>query len=38
MTSRLTRLAGPRGRIGYAFSADDRYLYFIWLEDDATSS
>ena len=33
-TSRLTKLAGPRGQIGYVFSADDRYLYFIWLEDD----
>ena len=33
-TSRLTKLAGPRGHLGYVFSADDRYLYFIWLEDD----
>src|ERR1700752_1318418 len=33
-TSRLTKLAGPRGQIGYVFSADDRYLYFIWVEDD----
>jgi Tol biopolymer transport system component len=33
-TSRLTRLAGPRGNLGYYFSADERYLYFLWLEHD----
>jgi Tol biopolymer transport system component len=33
-TSRLTRLAGPRGRLGYTFAADDRYVYFTWYEDD----
>ena len=32
--SRLTRLEGQRGRLGYYFAADARYLYFIWCEDD----
>ena len=32
--SRLTRLEGRRGRLGYYFAADARYLYVIWCEDD----
>ncbi len=32
--SRLTRLEGRRGSLGYYFAADARYLYVIWLEDD----
>lgn len=33
-TSRLTKLDGRRGRLGYVFSADARYLYFTWYEDE----
>ncbi len=33
-TSRLTKLEGRRGRLGYNFSADPRYLYFTWYEDE----
>ena len=33
-TSQLTKLDGRRGRLGYVFSSDDRYLYFTWYEDD----
>jgi hypothetical protein len=32
--SRLTKLEGRRGNIGYDFAADDRYLYFNWREDE----
>jgi serine/threonine protein kinase/WD40 repeat protein len=32
--SRLTALQGRRGRLGYVFSADARYLYLTWYEDD----
>jgi hypothetical protein len=32
--SRLTQLEGMRGRLGYYFSADARYLYFTWYEDE----
>ena len=32
--SRLTRLEGVRGRLGSYFSADARYLYFTWNEDE----
>jgi Tol biopolymer transport system component len=32
--SRLTKLDDRRGRVGYMFAADGRYLYFIWKEDD----
>ena len=32
--SRLTRLEGRRGNLGYYFAADARYLYFTWYEDD----
>jgi hypothetical protein len=32
--SRLTRLEGRRGNIGYDFATDDRYLYFTWREDE----
>ena len=32
--SRLTKLEGQRGRLGYYFAADARYLYFTWYEDD----
>ena len=32
--SRLTRLEGRRGLLGYDFAADARYLYVIWREDD----
>jgi Tol biopolymer transport system component len=32
--SRLTKLAGRRGRLGYFFAADARYLYLTWYEDD----
>jgi Tol biopolymer transport system component len=32
--SRLTQLAGPRGQIGYTFAADERFVYFIWYEDE----
>jgi TolB protein len=32
--SRLTKLDDRRGRLGYMFAADGRYLYFIWKEDD----
>lgn len=30
---RLTSLGGRPGRLGTGFAADDRYLYFTWLED-----
>jgi Tol biopolymer transport system component len=33
--SRLTRLEGRRGRIGYYFAADARFLYLTWYEDDS---
>jgi Tol biopolymer transport system component len=33
-TSQLTKLDGPRGRLGWVFSADDRYLYFTWYDDE----
>ena len=33
-TSRLTQLEGRRGRLGYFFAADARYLYLTWYEDD----
>jgi len=33
--SRLTRLEGQRGRLGYYFAADARYLHFTWYEDDS---
>jgi Tol biopolymer transport system component len=33
-TSRLSRLEGRRGLLGYDFSADARYLYVVWREDD----
>ena len=32
--TRLTRLEGQRGRLGYDFAADARYLYFTWYEDE----
>jgi Tol biopolymer transport system component len=32
--SRLTQLEGRRGRLGYNFAVDDRYIYFTWNEDD----
>ena len=32
--SRLTKLEGQRGRLGYFFAADARYLYITWHEDD----
>lgn len=32
--SRLTKLEGVRGRLGAYFSADARYLYFTWNEDE----
>jgi Tol biopolymer transport system component len=32
--SRLTRLEGRRGLLGYSFAANARYLYFLWWEDD----
>lgn len=32
--SRLTKLEGRRGNIGYVVSTDSRYLYFTWREDD----
>jgi Tol biopolymer transport system component len=32
--SRLTRLEGRRGLLGYYFAADARYLYVVWREDD----
>jgi hypothetical protein len=32
--SRLTKLDDRRGRVGYVFSADGRYLYFTWREDE----
>lgn len=33
--SRLTKLEGQRGRLGYFFTADARYLYLTWYEDDS---
>ena len=30
---RLTSLGDRAGRLGGGFAADDRYLYFAWLED-----
>ena len=32
--SRLTKLEGRRGRLGYVYAADAHYLYFTWSEDD----
>jgi Tol biopolymer transport system component len=32
--SRLTKLEGRHGNIGYTLSSDSRYLYFTWREDD----
>jgi Tol biopolymer transport system component len=31
--SRVTRLDGRRGNLGYIFATDGRYLYFTWSED-----
>jgi Tol biopolymer transport system component len=31
--SRLTKLVGRRGSLGYVFATDGRYLYFTWSED-----
>jgi Tol biopolymer transport system component/predicted Ser/Thr protein kinase len=33
VVSRLTKLSGRRGFLGYSFATDDRYLYFTWRED-----
>jgi Tol biopolymer transport system component len=33
--SRLTALQGRRGRLGYFFAADARYLYVTWYEDES---
>ena len=33
-TSRLTRLSGQHGHLGYYLAADANYLYFTWYEDD----
>jgi Tol biopolymer transport system component len=33
-TSRLTKLEGRRGRLGYYFAADERNVYFTWLDDE----
>lgn len=33
--SRLTKLAGQRGRLGYYFAADASSLFFTWYEDDS---
>jgi Tol biopolymer transport system component len=33
-TTRLTRLEGRRGTLGYRYSFDDRYFYFTWLEHE----
>jgi len=33
-TTRLTRLEGRRGSIGYRYSFDDRYFYFTWFEHE----
>jgi len=32
--SRVTKLEGRRGDISDEFAVDDRYLYFVWREDD----
>jgi Tol biopolymer transport system component len=32
--SRLTKLDGTRGTLGYYFSASERYLYFLWWEPE----
>ena len=32
--SRLTKLEGRSGRLGYVFSANAQYLYFTWYEDE----
>jgi Tol biopolymer transport system component len=32
--SRLTKLEGRHGNIGYTLSSDSRYVYFTWREDD----
>jgi Tol biopolymer transport system component len=34
VVSRLTKLEGRRGNIDGEFSADGRYLYFLWREDE----
>lgn len=34
-TTKLTQLENRRGAIGYSFSADDRYLYFTWRENES---
>jgi hypothetical protein len=33
--SRLTRLDGPRGYLGYFFVADASHLYVTWVEADS---
>ncbi|HZL92648.1 MAG TPA: hypothetical protein VFB99_03350, partial [Vicinamibacterales bacterium] len=33
-TTRLTELMDRRGGLGYNFSADDRYFYLTWLENE----
>jgi Tol biopolymer transport system component len=33
--SRLTRLEGRRGSLGYYFASDAQYLYALWREDDS---
>jgi Tol biopolymer transport system component len=33
-TSRLTRLEGRRGQLGYYYAADAQHLYFTWREDE----
>jgi len=33
-TTRLTRLEGRRGALGYRYSFDDRYFYFTWVEHE----
>ena len=32
--SRITKLQGRRGKLGYLFGTHGRYLYFTWREDD----
>jgi hypothetical protein len=32
--ARLTKLEGRHGTMGYAFSADARFLYFTWYEHE----
>ena len=35
--SRLTKLFGRRGFLGYSFATDGRYLYYTWSETLVTS-